>query len=64
MSWIPVKLLCHFEISSPSASSRKRALVEDPTFASALASQPPRGKDWRSGRDRKAGPVLQGGYRN
>ena len=52
-----------FEVSSLSASSRKRAVVEDPTFASALASQSPSGNYRRSGRDWKAAPVFQGGMR-
>ena len=56
----PVKLPRQFEVSSPSASSRKHAVVKDPTFASTLASQPARGKARRSGRDRKAAPVFQG----
>ena len=41
MSRSPVNLPRQFEVSSPSASSLKRAVVEDPTFASALASQSP-----------------------
>ena len=40
----PVKLPRQFEFSSSSASSRKRAVVNDPVFASALASECPRGK--------------------
>ena len=37
-----VKLLHEFEVSSPVASSRKRAVVDDSSFASALASESPR----------------------
>ena len=56
-----VKLPRQFEVASPFASSRKRAVVDDPTFASALASESPRGKTQKSGRDRRAAPVFQGG---
>ena len=36
----PVKVPCQVEFSSPSASFRKRTVVGDPSFASALASEP------------------------
>ena len=45
----PVKLPGQFEVSSPSASCRKRIVVDDPNFASALASECPRGKTRKSG---------------
>ena len=54
-----VKLPPHFEVPSPSASSRKRALVNDPAFAPALGPECPRGKTRKSGRNRKAAPVFQ-----
>ena len=57
----PVKLPRQFEVSSPSASCRKRAVVDDPSFASALASEQPQGKTRNSGRDGKATRVFQGG---
>ena len=57
----PVKLPRQFEVSSLCASSRKRTEVDDPSFASALASERPQGKTRKSGRDRKAAPVFQGG---
>ena len=57
----PVKLPRQFEVSSPSASSRKRTVVDDPSFASALASERPQGKTRKSGPDRKAAPIFQGG---
>ena len=56
VSQTPVKLPGQFAVSSPSASSRKRSAVEDPNFASALASQSPRGKH------QKTVPVFQGGF--
>ena len=56
-----VKLPRQFEISSPSVTTRQRAVVVDPTFASALASQPPRGKARRGERDRRAAPVFRVG---
>ena len=61
VAWSPVNLSRHFEVSSPCASSRKRTVVDDPSFASALASERPQGKTPKSGRDRKAAPVFQGG---
>ena len=57
----PVNMTHQFEVSSPSARSQKRAVVEDPTVVFALASQSPRVKARRSGRDRKAALVFQGG---
>ena len=57
----PIRLPRQFEVSSPSASSRKRTVVDDPTFASAMASESPRGNTRKSGQDRKAAPVFQGG---
>ena len=47
------------ESSSPPAIPPRRSLIEDPSFASALAAQAPRGKSRRSGRDRSAVPVFQ-----
>ena len=61
MSRSPVKLPHQFEVSSPSASSRKLTVVDDPSFASALVSERPQGETRKSGRDRKAAPVFQGG---
>ena len=55
----PVKLPRRFEVSSPPASPPRRSLVEDPSFASALAASASRGKSRRSGRDRRAAPVFQ-----
>ena len=56
----PVKLQRQFEVSSPSPSSRKRTVVDDPSFAFALASGRPQGKTRKSGQDRKAAPVFHG----
>ena len=50
-----------FEVSSPSLSPRKRNVIDDPNFAVALTTESPRGKTRRSGRDRKAAPIFQGG---
>ena len=61
MARSPVKLPRQFEVSSPSAGCRKRTVVDDPSFASALASERHQGKTRKSGRDRKAAPVFQGG---
>ena len=61
VSQSPVKLPRQFEVSSPSAGSRKRIAVNDPAFASASASERPRGKTRKSRRDRKAAPLFQGG---
>ena len=45
----PVKLPRRFEVSSPPATPPRRSLVEDPSFASALAAPPSRGKSRRKG---------------
>ena len=58
----PVKFPRRFEVSSPPASPQRRSLVEDPSFASALAAPASRGKSRRSGRDRRAAPVFQMGF--
>ena len=58
----PVKLPRRFEVSSPPVSPPRRSLVEDPSFASALAAPSSRGKSRRSGRDRRAAPVFQMGF--
>ena len=58
----PVKMPRRFEVSSPPASPPRRSLVEDPSFASALAASISRGKSRRSGRDRRAAPVFQMGF--
>ena len=58
----PVKLPRRFEVSSPTASPPRRSLVEDSSFASALAASTSRGKFRRSGRDRRAAPVFQMGF--
>ena len=55
-----VKLPRQFEVSSPSAICSKRTVVDDPAFASALASECPRRKPRKSGRNTKAAPVFQG----
>ena len=57
----PVKLPRQFEVLNPSASSRKRAVVDDPTFDSASASESPRGKTRKRGRDRIAATVFEEG---
>ena len=56
----PVSLPRQFEVSSPSASSRKQTVIRDPTFASAVATKSPRGKTRKSGQGRKAAPVIRG----
>ena len=61
VSHSPVKLLRQFEVSSPSLSPRKRTVIDDPIFAAALTTESPRGKTRRSGRDREAAPIFQGG---
>ena len=61
VSQSPVKVRRQFEVSSPSASSRKRTVIDDPNFAAALTTESPRGKTRKSGRDRKAAPIFQGG---
>ena len=58
----PLKLPRRFEVSSPPASPPRRSLVEDPSFASALAETSSRGMSRRSGRDRRAAPVFQMGF--
>ena len=58
----PVKFPERFELSSPPASPPRRSLVEDPSFASALAASASRGKSRRSGRDHRAAPVFQMGF--
>ena len=57
----PVKLPRQLEVSSPSVGSRKRAVIDDSNFAAALTTESPRGKTRKSGRDRKAAPIFQGG---
>ena len=57
-----VKLPRRFEVSSPPASPPRRSLVEDSSFASALAAPASRGKSRQSGRDRRAAPVFQMGF--
>ena len=58
----PLKLPRRFEASSLPACPQRRSLVEDPSFASVLATPAFRGKSHRSGRDRRAGPVFQMGF--
>ena len=58
----PVKLPRRFEVSSPPASPPRRSIVEDSSFASALAAPASRGKSCRSGRDRRAAPIFQIGF--
>ena len=58
----PMKLPQRFEVSSPPASPPRRSLVEDPSFAFALAAPASRGKSRRSGHDRRAAPVFQMGF--
>ena len=57
----PVNLPRQIEVSSPSVSSRKRAVIDDPSLAAALTTESPRGKTGKSGRERKAAPVFQEG---
>ena len=57
-----VKLPRRFEVSSPPGSPPRRSLVEDPSFASALAGSTSRGKSRRSERDRRAATVFQMGF--
>ena len=57
----PVQVRREFEVSSPPVSSRKRTVTDDANFATALISESPRGKTRKSGRDRKAAPIFQGG---
>ena len=61
VSHSPAKVQRQFEVCSPPASSRKRTVTDDPNFAAALMTESPRGKAKRSGRDRKAAPIFQGG---
>ena len=61
VSHSPVKVSRQFEVSSPSASSRKRTVIDNPNFAAALTTESPRGKTRKSGRDRKAARIFQGG---
>ena len=61
VSHSPVQVRRQFEVSSPSPSSRKRTVIDDPHFAAALTTDSPRGKTRKSGRDRKAAPIFQGG---
>ena len=58
----PVKLPRRFEVSSPPASPPRRSLVEDPSFASALAAPASCRKSRRSERDCRAAPVFQMGF--
>ena len=55
----PVKLLRKFEISSPPATSEKRSMLEDLSFASVLTGQASHGKSRRSAWDRGGAPVFQ-----
>ena len=55
----PVKR--RFEISSPPLSSEQHRVVEDLGFSAALDRQQPCKKSRRSGRNRRAAPVFQGG---
>ena len=61
VSHSPVKVPRQFEVSSLSVSSRKRTVIDDPNFAAAVTTESPRGKTRKSGRDRKAAPIFQGG---
>ena len=58
----PVKLSQKLEVSSPPASPPRRSLVDDPSFASALAAPASRRKSRRSRRDRHAAPAFQMGF--
>ena len=58
----PVKLPGRFEVSSRPASPPRRSLVEDPSFACALAASTSRGKSRLSGLDRRAAPAFQMGF--
>ena len=57
-----MKLPRRFEVSNPPASPQRQPLVEDPSFASALAAQASRGKSRRGGRDRHVALVIQMGF--
>ena len=61
VSHSPVQVRRQFEVFSPPVSSRKRTVTDDPNFTAALISESPRGKTRKSGRDRKAAPIFQGG---
>ena len=61
VSHSPVQIRRQYEVSSPPVSSRKRTVTDDPNFAAALMTESPRGKTKRSGQDRKAAPIFQGG---
>ena len=61
VSHSPVQVRRQFEVCSPPVSSRKRTVTDDPNFTAALISDSPRGKTRKSGRDRKAAPIFQGG---
>ena len=61
VSHSPVKLPRQLEVSSSCLSPRKRTVIDDPDFAAALTTESPRGKTRKSGRDRKAAPIFQGG---
>ena len=61
VSHSPVQVRRQFEVSSPPVSSRKRTVTDDPNFTAALISESPRGKTRKSGRDRNAAPIFQGG---
>ena len=61
VSHSPVQVRRQSEVSSPPVSSSKRTVTDDPSFDAALISRSPRGKTRRSGRDRKAAPIFQGG---
>ena len=51
----------HFEIESPPLSSQQHRVVEDLGFSAALDRQQSCKKSRRSGRNRRAAPVFQGG---
>ena len=57
----PVKLPRRFKIASPPQSSQQLRVVEDLGFSAALDRQQSFGKLRRSGRNRRAAPVFQGG---
>ena len=50
-----------FEIESPPVSSQQHCVVEDLSFSAALDRQQSCKKSRRSGRNRRAAPVFQGG---
>ena len=57
-----LKLPRRFDVSSRPAGPPRRSLVDDPSFASALVASASHGKSRRSGRDRRASPVIQMGF--